>query len=269
MFETYILPVLIFAGLGLLAGVLLTVVSKVFEVKTDERVSAVNDVLPQANCGACGFSGCSDYASAVVVNGVATNLCKAGGDECAKKIAEIMGTAAMDVVPQIAVVRCSGDCKVTKPKYDYGGDMSCKAAKRFYGGSGECIYGCIGLGDCVKVCQEGGISVTDGLAAVDPTKCIGCGLCAKVCPNNLIIVRNMGARYDVKCSSHDMGKAVKAVCSAGCIGCKICTKKCEFDAIHVEDNLAAIDYDKCTGCGKCADACPVKIIKLCTLSPKQ
>jgi heterodisulfide reductase subunit A-like polyferredoxin len=49
-------------------------------------------------------------------------------------------------------------------------------------------------------------------------------------------------------------------CSAGCIACKICEKNCEFDAIHVEDAVAHIDYEKCTRCGKCAEKCPKKII---------
>lgn len=119
MFEAYILPVLIFAALGCAAGILLTVVSKLFEVKTDERIQAVNDALPQVNCGACGYSGCADYANAVVINGVATNLCKPGGAKSAEKIAEILGTSVMENVPQTAYVRCSGNCSATKTKMQF------------------------------------------------------------------------------------------------------------------------------------------------------
>lgn len=263
MFEAYILPVLIFAALGCAAGILLTVVSKLFEVKTDERIQAVNDALPQANCGACGYSGCADYANAVVINGVATNLCKPGGAKSAEKIAEILGTSVMENVPQTAYVRCSGNCSATKTKMQFDGEQTCKAAKRFYGGSGECVYGCIGLGDCARVCPENAICIADGLAAVNPQICVACGLCVKECPNNLIAIKNMGNDlHVVSCSSHDMGKVVRAVCKNGCIGCKICEKKCEFDAVHVENNLAEIDQEKCTGCGKCAAACPAKVIKM-------
>ena len=79
--STYILPMLVFAAIGLAAGILLTVCSKIFEVKVDERVEAISEALPQVNCGACGFSGCSDYANAIVNNGAELNMCKPGGKE--------------------------------------------------------------------------------------------------------------------------------------------------------------------------------------------
>ena len=261
--STYILPMLVFGAIGLAAGVLLTVCSKIFEVKTDERIEAVNEALPQVNCGACGFSGCADYAAAIVQNGVPTNMCKPGGAECSKKISEIMGMEEMAVVPQVAVVLCSGDCKASQSKFEFQGVQSCKAANRFYNGSEVCAHGCLGLGDCAKVCPNDAISVVDGLARVDKSKCIGCGLCTKVCPDNLIILRDIDKQYDVCCSSTDPGKVVRAACKNGCIGCKICEKKCAFDAIHVENNLASIDYEKCTGCGACAEACPAKVIRRC------
>ena len=116
MFETYFVPILIFAVLGLLAGVLLTAASKIFYVKTDERIEQISDALPQANCGACGFAGCSDYANAIVEKGAATNLCKPGGGEVSAKISEILGTEAMSVTPETAVVHCQGNCDAVKNK---------------------------------------------------------------------------------------------------------------------------------------------------------
>ena len=98
------------------------------------------------------------------------------------------------------------------------------------------------------------------VAVVDEEKCVACGKCAAVCPNHLIEIVPYNSKHRVRCNSHEKGKAVKEVCSAGCIGCTLCTKQCESDAVHMENNLAVIDYEKCTNCGKCAAKCPVKVI---------
>lgn len=151
----YLIPLAIFAALGILAGVLLTVASKVFAVEVDERVDAIAEALPQANCGACGFSGCADYADAIVNKGAECNLCRPGGEAAAKKIAEIMGVEVTVTEPQVAFVRCSGDCSHTPHKYDFDGIQSCVACNRFYDGSKLCTSGCLGYGDCIKVCSQG------------------------------------------------------------------------------------------------------------------
>lgn len=262
MFEAYILPILIFTIIGLIAGALLTIAAKVFAVEVDPRIEQVNEALPQVNCGACGYSGCAGYAAAIVEEGAAPDLCKPGGEKSAKSIAEIMGVSVAESVPMTAVVRCSGDCESEKIDFNFTGIDTCEAAKRFYGGMWGCKYGCIGLGDCSAVCPTGAINVKDGLARVTPSKCIACELCAKACPNGIIDIRKSNAAVDVLCSSKDFGKNVKAVCKNGCIGCKMCVKQCEFDAIVVTDNIARIDYDKCTGCGKCAEKCPVHVIHM-------
>ena len=166
----YLIPLAIFAALGILAGVLLTVASKVFAVEVDERVDAIAEALPQANCGACGFSGCADYADAIVNKGAECNLCRPGGEAAAKKIAEIMGVEVTVTEPQVAFVRCSGDCSHTPHKYDFDGIQSCAACNRFYDGSKLCTSGCLGYGDCIKVCSQGAISIVDGIAVIDKAK---------------------------------------------------------------------------------------------------
>lgn len=257
---TYLIPALILGVCGILAGVLLTVASKIFYVEVDERVERISESLPQANCGACGFAGCADYADAIVNSGAATNLCRPGGSDAAGKIAEILGTSAADVVPMTAVVHCNGDCNATKPQFDFDGVQSCKAVKRFYGGNGLCKHGCIGLGDCAAVCEFDAVKIENGLAKISPAKCQACGQCAAVCPNQLISIKPKEKTIDVLCSSKDNGKATKLACSNGCIGCKMCERKCPNGAIKVENAHAVIDYDKCTSCGVCKDACPVKAI---------
>ena len=260
---TYIIPALILGGCGILAGVLLTVAAKVFHVEVDERIEKIGESLPQANCGACGFAGCADYAAAIVQKGAATNLCRPGGADAAGKIAAILGTAAAEVVPMTAVVHCNGDCSATQTAFEFDGVQSCKAVKRFYGGNGNCKFGCIGLGDCVNECEHDAIKVVNGVAKVIPSLCGACGQCAAVCPNNLISIKPLAKHIDVLCSSGDNGKATKIACKNGCIGCKICEKKCTNGAITVNDFHASIDYDKCTNCGACMEACPVKVIHSC------
>lgn len=260
---TYLIPALILGGCGILAGVLLTAAAKVFHVEVDERIERISGSLPQANCGACGFAGCSDYADAIINKDAPTNLCRPGGAEAAAKIAEILGTAAADVERMTAIVHCSGSCGATKKQFEFDGVQSCKAVKRFYGGDGMCKYGCIGLGDCAAVCEHDAIAVSDGTAKVDPLKCGACGQCAAVCPSGIISIKPLAKRIDVLCSSADNGKQTKLRCSNGCIGCRICEKKCPAGAIKVENFHASIDYDLCTGCGACMESCPAKVIHSC------
>lgn len=263
MFQIYGIPILIFAAMGLVAGILLTVAGKVFAVKIDPRIEEIDALLPHANCGACGFAGCADYANAIVAKNAPTNLCKPAGSETAAEIAVVMGVAAMAVTPEIAVVHCRGNCNAAVQKYEYHGMESCAAAKRLFGGSKGCIYGCIGLGDCAAVCEYGAIRIIDGIADVQPALCHACRKCAAVCPNGLISLRSTAKHFDVRCTSRDMGKVTKTVCKLGCIGCKLCEKKCLHHAIRIENNHAIIDYDKCESCGICCDVCPTGAICNC------
>jgi len=130
------------------------------------------------------------------------------------------------------------------------------------GGPKGCTYGCMGYGSCVKACPFDAIHIVNGIAVVDKGKCKACGKCVAVCPRHLIEIIPYKSNYTVNCSSNDKGKDVMSACSVGCIGCMLCTKQCEFGAITVENNIAHIDYSKCTGCGKCAEKCPKKIIHL-------
>ncbi len=260
---TYLIPALILGVCGAIAGILLTAASKIFHVEVDERIEKISEALPQANCGACGYAGCADYAAAIVNNGAATNLCRPGGFDAAKKIAEILGASAEEVIPMTAVVRCNGDCNATSTAFDFTGVQTCKAVKRFYGGNGLCKYGCIGLGDCAAVCEKNAIRIENSVARVITSLCGACGQCAAVCPNSLITIKPLAKRIDVLCSSAANGKATKLSCRNGCIGCKICEKKCPAEAIKVENFHAAIDYEKCTNCGECMNVCPVKAIHSC------
>ncbi len=259
--QEYILPVLFFLAAGAVIGVLLTVASKVFAVKTDETVSRISEALPGANCGGCGYSGCDGYAAAVASGETPPDLCRPGGLKTAEIIGGIVGVQAGNIEPLKAFVRCNGNCDATRDKFTYIGTRSCVAIERFYNGKGECRSGCHGMGDCIRVCDKGCISVKNGVAVVDPTDCIGCGKCVKVCPNRLIVLVPESKRFMVRCSSDASGKETRAVCQNGCIACGLCVKKCPENAIVINNNHAETDMKKCTGCGICAQVCPVGCIE--------
>ena len=261
--QAFIIPIAAAVAIALIAALLLSLAAKFMAVPVNETQVAIRAELPGANCGACGFAGCDDYAAALAEGGdVKTNLCVPGADAVAAAIAAILGQDAEDVIEQVANVRCSGLCDVTKPEMDYQGLKTCAAAKGLFGGPGSCKYGCIGFGDCERVCPYGAIQVCNGLAKVDREKCVGCGMCARTCPQHIIDIIPDVKRVYVACSSADKGAVTNKLCSAGCIGCKLCEKACKFDAVHVENNHAVIDIDKCKNCGLCAKACPKKVIKM-------
>ncbi len=256
-----VIAILWFVALGGLFGILLALASKLFHVETDERIEKVQECLPGANCGGCGFAGCGQLAEEIVKGTAGSDSCLACTKEAAEKIAEIMGTEAKTSVRKRAYVACLGkECNARK-KYVYEGESDCIAAMRVGGGDKSCPFACIGLGTCVSACKFGAVSLKDGIAHIDFAKCVGCGACAKVCPKNVIEIIPFEANYTVKCSSKDKGNVTRTHCDVGCIGCKLCEKACDSGAITVTDNLAHIDYEKCTDCGACAEKCPRKIIK--------
>ena len=251
----------IVAGVGLFIGLFLGFAAKTFEVKQDDREIMVRELLPGANCGGCGYPGCDGLAAAIASGNAPANACPVANKEAHTKIAEVMGTTVTEDEKKVAFVKCAGTCDKTQVKYEYYGVQDCNKVAAVPGkGNKKCSYGCMGFGSCVRVCAFDAIHIVNGIAVVDKEKCTGCSTCTAQCPNKLIEMVPAAARHLVACSSPEKGKDVKAACQAGCIGCKLCEKACEYDAIHVKNNLAYIDYSKCTNCGKCAAVCPVKVI---------
>ncbi len=230
-------------GIGLFCAVVLSVASRLFEVKEDPRVEAVLHLLPGVNCGACGLAGCLDYAKAIVLRGEKTNLCKPSGPEGTQQIAAYMGVKADVEERKVALVLCGGGDSVAKRKFLYNGIADCGAAALVGGGDKACSYGCLGLSSCARVCPANAVEITkDRLARVHAEPCIGCGLCVSACPRHLIKLVPASRAIHVLCSSKERGPAVKKKCSVGCIGCTLCTKV--TDAIKMEGTLAVVDYDQ-------------------------
>ena len=255
-----LVPVLIFSGLGILFGAILAIAAKIFEVKVDERVPLVQDCLPGANCGGCGYSGCGALAEAIVKGEAKPSACTVGGVETAQKIGAIMGVEVEEMVRMRAQVMCSGTSEFAKKKYIYEGAKDCISAMKLAGGDKLCPNGCIGLGTCVTSCPFEAISVVEGVAVVDYKKCEGCGVCTHACPKGIIKLIPYNSRHWVGCMSVEKGAVTRKQCDVGCISCKLCEKACEYGAIHVNGFVASIDYDKCVGCDKCVDKGPRHII---------
>ena len=243
-------------------GLPITLVAAHFmHVEEDPRVGEVLGVLPGANCGACGYAGCADYAKAIV-EGAPVNKCVPGGAKCAAAAAAIMGVEAGEVVKRKAIVACQGSYDHTQDKYEYEGIESCAACAALYSGRAACEYGCLGYGDCVKACKFDAITVSNGLARVNPEKCTGCGACEQACPKKVIWIRPESEKPVVMCANHDRGALTRKACTAGCIGCMKCEKSCPEGAIKVTNNVARVDYEKCTGCRTCMNVCPVHAITI-------
>lgn len=259
---TWLIPIIIVVSLGLIAGIVLSIAGKFFTVESNPLTEKIRAELPGINCGACGYVGCDPYAEALTSGeDVKANLCIPGGAEVVAKICEILDIPQEEVTSKYAVLLCSGTLDHTEYVMDWRSLQSCAANKMFYRGRGACYQTCLGYGDCVKVCPHDAMTIENGIVVINRARCVGCGLCINSCPNNLLQLMS-GENYTyVACKSNAKGKDTRKACTAGCIACNKCVKVCEFDAIHVEHNLARIDQDKCTQCGACVEVCPVGVIK--------
>lgn len=251
----------VLGALGLAFGLVLGLVGKKFAVEADERVTLVRECLGGANCGACGYAGCDAFAEAVVKGEARPDACTPGGTKAAKAIGLVMGVDVSALVPKVARVRCNGTCENAAVRYEYSGITSCRAAASIAGGPKECHFGCLGYGDCLSRCAFGAITLSDGIAHVDPKKCTGCGMCEDTCPRNIIHLLPRDKTVVVTCRNKAIGKVARLQCKTACVGCKRCERNCPSDAIHVVDGVALIDDSKCTRCGACVAGCPMHCIK--------
>ncbi len=265
MNEVLIFAVVSLGAIGLVSAVILYFVAQKFKVYEDPRIDDVEEALPSANCGGCGYAGCRAFAENIVKAGEMEGFnCPVGGADVMNTVAGILGLVAEVAEPQIAVIRCNGSFANSPKKVEYDGISTCAAAHVLYAGDGGCSFGCLGEGDCVASCEFDAIHMSPetGLPVVDVT-CVACGACVEACPRDIIELRNVGKkerRIFVSCVNEEKGAPAKKNCSVACIGCSKCYNVCPFDAIEMKNNRAYIDYEKCKLCRKCVAVCPTGAI---------
>jgi len=253
------------------------------------KIGLIKSVLPNINCGSCGYPDCSSFARALAAGQAKPNGCIPGGSKVAHAVADILGVETTVPEPLMAVVHCKGGRRDSVERAIYDGIPDCNAATIVGNGSKVCQDGCLGLGTCVRACYFDAIHINDdGVAFVDEDRCTGCGNCVNVCPRSIISLIPKVHKIFLACSNHDRGSRVKSYCAVGCTTCTVCVKATPSGAISMQNNIPVLDYTsnenfipaaykcpskcfydlvsrrpkanidtKCDGCGICKEVCPV------------
>ena len=266
MFLSIVYSTLLLSSVGIVAAVVLFLVSKRFYVYENPLIEEVEDILPAANCGGCGSPGCKAFAEKLVnTEDISDLFCPVGGNDVMKQVSSLLGKEVAEQDPTVAVLRCQGSCEVRPKTSEFQGPSSCAISALVYGGETDCQYGCLGFGDCVDVCDFDAMYMNEetGLPVIITDKCTSCGACVKACPREIIEMRPRNKR-DLKifvgCLNQDKAGIARKACAVACIGCSKCVDICPKDAVTMTGSLAYIDPAVCTLCRKCVEVCPTHSI---------
>lgn len=260
--QTILGSVAILGGVGLTFGTLIAAANRKLKVWEDPRIDALSDILPGANCGACGFAGCRAFAEAAVAGAVAPAGCTVMSEGELEEVAEFLGVDAGEANRRVARLLCAGGSSVAPKKAIYDGIESCAAAVAVSGGGKACPWGCVGLADCAVSCDFDAIRMNEfDLPEVDVEACTACGDCVVACPLDLFVLMPMDHKLIVQCRNLLEGEAATDLCAVACNACG----RCAVDApevVSMVDGLAVVDYEKIDRASPAAAArCPTGAIR--------
>lgn len=236
--------VAVLGGVATVFGAFISLANATFKVWEDPRIDGVRDLLPGADCGACGQAGCRAFAMAVIAGKARPAECTVMGSEEREDVATYLGVEAGSADRRVARLLCAGGRDVAPYKGDYHGIESCAAAAAVTGGGKACAWGCLGYADCAVSCDFDAIVMSSvGLPVVDPEACTACGDCVEACPLDLFVLLPEDAHLLVQCKNLLQGDAAEAVCSVACNACGRCAMDAEAGLIEMIDGLAVVDYD--------------------------
>lgn len=236
--------ILILGGVGLVFGVFIALANRRLWVWEDPRIELVAQMLPNANCGACGLPGCRAFAEQAVERKVAPAQCTVANDATRQAIAGFLGVEAGQAVKRVARLLCGGGADVAVQRAEYRGIGTCAAAAAVAGGGKGCSWGCLGLADCERVCDFGAITMSQtGLPLVDPDRCTACGDCVEACPKSLLVLLPLAHRLVVQCKNLIEGNDALAQCRVACTACGKCVQDAAVGLISVTSGVAVVNYD--------------------------
>ena len=237
-----VLAAAIMAGLGLLFATVLAVAYRFLRVAEDPRIETVEALLPGTNCGACGQPGCAAFAEAVVNGGTPPSACTGSNAEGVEAIADYLGVDAGARMLRVARLHCAGGAAHAGRVASYQGLPNCQAAALVGGGGKACGHGCLGLGDCDRVCTFDAIAMSDdGLPVVDVELCTACGACVDACPRALFEVLPLDLPLLVQCSLPLAGDVARELCRVACDGCGRCAVDAQPGVIEMLNELPVVD----------------------------
>lgn len=235
-------------ALGILLAAVLAVANRRLYVYEDPRIDEVEALLPKSNCGACGYPGCRNFAEKAVAGEVAPARCTVSSPANTAAIAAFLGVDAGKVDKRVARLACAGGRHVAFLRARYAGLSSCRAASVVSGGGKECAWGCLGLGDCVSVCQQAAITLDmHGLPTVEMSKCTACNDCVEFCPKGLFSLQPVKDRLWVACRNRAEGDLAEAACEVACTACGKCVVDAAPGLLAIHDNLVEIDTSQIGG----------------------